>query len=337
MSRVVVAGAGGWGTALAAHLARKGDTVLLWARDPVHAAAIAGSRENTRLLPGVLLPPGVAVTADPGLAGFGLPDAAVFTVPSHGLGAVAGILRPALAGVPLVVSGVKGFEPGTFRRPSEVLADALGVAADRVCTLSGPSHAEEVGREVPTAVVAAAAIPATAAAAQALFFSSRFRVYTHSDLVGVELAGALKNVIALACGMTDGLGFGDNTRAALLTRGLAEIARLGATLGARRGTFQGLAGLGDLVVTCTSPLSRNRRLGMRLGAGERLEAVAGGMIQVAEGVRACAAAVALAQDRRVAMPISAQVHRVLFGGAPAAEALQELLTRDPRSEEETAP
>lgn len=336
MSRIAVIGAGGWGTALAALLARKGEDVVLWARDPKRAEAIASARENVRLLPGVALPAGLVVTADATrLAGGGL-DAAVFTVPSHGLREVAVALSGSLGPLPLVVSGVKGFEPDTHRRPSEVLASGLGVHVETVCALSGPSHAEEVGREAPTAVVAAGA-DAAAAAAQALFFTPRFRVYTHSDLVGVEFGGALKNIIALACGIADGLGFGDNTRAALVTRGLAEIARLGVAEGARRETFQGLAGLGDLVVTCTSALSRNRRLGIRLGAGERLADVTAGMEQVAEGVRATRSALALARARGVRMPITEQVSRVLFDGIAPADALRELMTRDPRSEEERAP
>jgi glycerol-3-phosphate dehydrogenase (NAD(P)+) len=204
--------------------------------------------------------------------------------------------------------------------------------SDELGVLSGPSHAEEVARGLPTAVVAASSSAETAARIQAVFFSPRFRVYSSTDPIGVELGGALKNVIAVACGVAEGLGLGDNTKAALVTRGLAEMTRLGVGLGARRETFMGLAGLGDLVVTCTSDLSRNRRLGRRLGAGESLADVLGSMQQVAEGVNACKSAWAIARHRNIRMPITSQLHAILFEGAAPASALRDLLDREARSE-----
>ncbi|MEK7765334.1 MAG: NAD(P)H-dependent glycerol-3-phosphate dehydrogenase, partial [bacterium] len=261
-------------------------------------------------------------------------DALVFAVPSHGLREVAGRVEWGAAGSALLVSAVKGFEVGSGLRPSQIIEAAAGRAAGAVCVLSGPSHAEEVGRGIPTAVVAASLQAAEAERVQAIFHAQRFRVYTHPDPLGVELAGAFKNVIAIACGIADGLGFGDNTRAALITRGLVEMSRLGSALGGRRDTFNGLAGLGDLVVTCTSGYSRNRRLGREIGSGRSLEDIVAGTPQVAEGVNACRVAVALAKERGASIPIMEQVHAVLFGHRDPARAMQELLARGARPEAE---
>lgn len=329
---VAVVGAGGWGTALSMVLAWKGTDVLLWAREPEVVDAISRHRENRLFLPGVEVPPNVTVTGD--LSGIAGHANVVMAVPSHGLRDVASRLSGCAKAGTVFTSVTKGFEVGTGLRPSEIIRQVLDVSEEAVCVLSGPSHAEEVSRGVPTAVVAASAGAATAARVQKLFFAPRFRVYTHTDPLGVELGGALKNIIAIACGIGAGLGFGDNTQAALVTRGLAEITRLGCALGARRETFGGLAGLGDLVVTCTSRHSRNRRLGARLGAGETLDGILQGMADVAEGVRACQAAVGLARQRGVPMPITEEVHGVLFEGRRPAEALASLLSREARSEEE---
>ena len=330
-----VVGAGGWGTALAILLARKGTDVLLWAREPEVVDAIASRRENTVFLPGPKVPPNVTVTAD--LASVAGHADIVLAVPSHGLRDVAGRLAGCAREGTVFTSVTKGFEVGSGLRPAEVLREVLGVAEGALCVLSGPSHAEEVSRGMPTAVVAASSSPATAARVQKLFFAPRFRVYTHTDPVGVELGGALKNVIAIACGIGAGLGFGDNSQAALITRGLAEMTRLACALGARRETLGGLAGLGDLVVTCTSRHSRNRALGVRLGAGEPLETILAGTASVAEGVRACEAAVPLARQRGVPMPIAEEVYGVLFSCRKPADALANLLSREARPEEDSPP
>jgi len=335
-ARVTVVGAGGWGTALAVLLAGKGIPVTLWARRREIADQLARDRQNLRLLPGVVIPDLVEMTADPAAISGGPRQAIVLAVPTKGLRPACAMLGRWRESGAVLVSTVKGLEAGTQAFPSAVLAEALGARAAEIAVLSGPSHAEEVGRSMPTAVVAASAEPATAARVQQLFHTPVFRVYRATDVTGVEVAGALKNVIAIACGIAEGLGFGDNSRAALITRGLAEMTRLGMALGGRRETFQGLAGLGDLVVTCTSPLSRNRALGVRTGRGEKLADILSGMQQVAEGVEACRAAHALATARGIPMPITAQTHAVLFEDRPARQALEGLLAREPRSEEEPA-
>ncbi|MEK7477350.1 MAG: NAD(P)H-dependent glycerol-3-phosphate dehydrogenase [Candidatus Coatesbacteria bacterium] len=331
---VAVVGAGGWGTAIARLLANQGHRVLLWVREPEIADAIERTRENVPFLSGVAIPAAVEVVRDLAAVTDGPRDAIVFAVPSSFLAATAGRLPEWAATGATLVSVAKGLDHGTGRRPTQILMAVLGAPADRVCALSGPSHAEEVGRDLPTAVVAASASPETAARIQRLFIGPRFRVYAQTDVAGVELGGALKNIIAVACGIADGLGLGDNTQAAMVTRGLAEVTRLGVAMGARRDTFMGLSGLGDMVVTCTSLHSRNRRVGRRLGKGERLEDVLGGMAQVAEGVEACRSAWRLARERGIRMPITEQTHRVLFEGVPAARALDELMNRGARSEEE---
>jgi len=332
--QVNIVGAGGWGTALAVLLARKGIRVLLYARRPEIAAEIAVARENRRLLPGIRFPDGVTVTADISRITEEKADAIVMAVPSHGLRAVAVRLKEWRKSSGIVMSVVKGLEEDTLLPPSGILKEAMGVEAGQFCVLSGPSHAEEVAREIPTAVVAAGSVPATVELVQKVFHTPRFRVYTRSDVTGVELGGALKNVIAIACGVGDGLGFGDNTRAAIITRGLAEITRLGVARGARRETFWGLAGVGDLVVTCDSAWSRNRGLGLRIGRGESLDAILTDMQQVAEGVHASRAACRIARSLGVEIPITEQVRSVLFEGKPPSQGMKELLSREARSEEE---
>ena len=324
---IAVLGAGSWGTTLAVHLAQGGHEVRLWSHDAAELAPIAADRENRKFLPGIGLPEGVKVQPELQAA---LRSAAftVVAVPSQAVRTVSGqvaALRPG----GIVVCASKGLELGSHRRMSEVLAETL--EPDPVI-LTGPSHAEEVSRGIPTSVVAAARDEARARATQDLFSSPAFRVYTNDDVTGCEMGAALKNVVAIAAGVCDGLGFGDNTKGALLTRGLAEIARLGVTMGGRRETFFGLAGMGDLIATATSRHSRNRYVGERLGRGESLDQVLGSMVMVAEGVDTARAAGELGRARGVEMPITDQVCGILFQGVKPRDALERLMTRDLKSE-----
>jgi len=331
LATVSILGAGSWGTALACHLARSGHRVRLWARRASHAAALENARENTRYLPGVPIPAGVTVTAD-------LPasllnsEAVVFAVPSHAFRETLSLAEPYLPAVP-VINAAKGLEEDTLQRLSEVWAGHTGDRKlQRYCALSGPSHAEEVGRAMPTALVAASPASETAEFTQDLFMSPSLRVYTNRDLVGVETGGALKNIIAVATGISDGLGFGDNTRAALMTRGLAEITRLGVRLGANPLTFSGLTGVGDLIVTCTSMHSRNRRFGIAVGRGRSVQEALTEVGQVVEGVRTTRAAVRLAARLGVELPITRQVYNILFEGLAPTEGVNLLMTRHARHE-----
>ena len=329
--RIAVIGAGSWGTTLASHLAGRGFGVRLWAHEPEVADAITGSRENTIFLPGVRLPDNLAASISLGdvLAGAGL---ALFVTPSH---VARSVLRQALPHLPpgaTIVVASKGIESDTLETMDGVFSAELAPAARPLAFLSGPSFAREVARGLPTAVTVASHVAATAHLAQEIFSDETFRVYTTDDVVGVEIAGALKNVIAIAAGIGDGLGLGNNARSALITRGLAEMTRLGVALGARAATFAGLAGLGDLVLTCTGDLSRNRSLGLALAAGRSLRDVEAATRTVAEGVRTTIAAVKLAARTGVELPIAEQVHRVLFEGTSPRAALLELMTRTLRDE-----
>jgi glycerol-3-phosphate dehydrogenase (NAD(P)+) len=330
MSKVTVLGGGAMGTACAILLAEHaGQVVSLWLRNAGFAADLAETRENRRLLPGVKLPPSVDVTADLDRA---LADAELYVlaIPSAYLRAALAQIAPlARTGCP-VVSVIKGIENDTFLRPSQIVREVLGARA--VCSLSGPSHAEEVTRRLPASVVAAADDLELARRVQALFSTDRFRVYTNSDLLGVELAGALKNVVAIAAGICDGLGFGDNAKAALLTRGLVEISRFGTMLGAAPETFSGLAGVGDLITTCFSPYGRNRKVGERLGRGETLPQILSSMVAVAEGVPTTRSVYGLARQRGIDIPITSEVFRVLFESKSPAEATQSLMQRPLRDE-----
>lgn len=321
---ILILGGGSWGTALAGLLAGNGHRVALWEYDPAQRDALRRDRENKKYLPGSKLPETVTVIDDP--LALASPAGAVLAAPSQAIRATARAFAPALKTAGWVVCAAKGLEEKTFKRLSEVIGEELGGAVP-VGALSGPSHAEEVVLGIPTSVVAAFADGGIAKRVQEIFSNSRFRVYTNSDLAGVELGGALKNIIAIATGIGDGLGLGDNTRAALITRGLAEITRMGVALGARRETFMGLAGLGDLVVTCTSRHSRNRRLGELIGRGATLAAAQTELTMVAEGVPTCAAAHALARARGLTMPITAEVHRCLFEGGSPRAAVTNLMTR----------
>lgn len=326
----VVLGAGGWGTALATLLAANGHRVGLWARRPEFAEELRLVRENRPYLPGVALPAGVEPGHD--LAAM-LPGARLVVVaaPSHGLREVARRSAPHLARGIILVSATKGLERETDLRMSQVLGQELGAKAERLAVVSGPNFSAEVGRSQPTATVVASPSRQVAEAVQDALMGERFRVYTNPDVVGVELCGALKNVYAIAVGVSDGLGLGNNTRAAVITRALAEMTRLGAAVGAQPMTFAGLAGLGDLVLTCTGDLSRNRRAGLRLGRGEPVAAVTDGGGMVIEGVRTAAAACSLARRVGVELPIAEQVVAVLKG-KPPAEAVGDLMTRDRRHE-----
>ncbi len=333
MKRVAVVGAGSWGTALAALLAEKGHEVRLWAYEPEVAEEIQGSGENRTYLPGVELPSNLECTPhmQTALRGAGV----VLSVsPSQFVGAV---MSEAAAHVPddaLVVSASKGIETSTLRTMDEVLSSVLSRPQMKgFSALSGPSFAVEVVGKAPTAVVVASRFEAAAVEIQELFQTDHFRVYTGTDVIGVELGGALKNVIALGAGVTAGLGFGHNTLAALITRGLAEIRRLGVAMGARAATFSGLAGVGDLVLTCTGDLSRNRTVGYRLGQGEPLEQILDDMTAVAEGVKTAQAVHDLAERYGVEMPIANEVYGMLVSGTRPRQALQSLMARDPKPEE----
>ena len=331
---MAVVGGGAWGTAIARVLAAKGSRVRLWVRDPELARAIDRTGENARYLPGVPLE-GVVATADleAALDGAGL---VVSAVPSHVVRTVMGTAAARVDAEAIVVSASKGIEERTLKRMTEVLADVLG-GERRLAALSGPSFAAEVGRGAPTAVTLAAHDPVVAESAREAFFAPRFRVYTSEDVVGVELGGAVKNVVAIATGIADGLDYGHNARAALITRGLAEISRLGTALGGQRLTFMGLAGLGDLVLTCTGDLSRNRSVGLRLARGEALESILVGMGQVAEGVRSTRSVRDLAARIGVEMPIVEQVYEMLYHAKSPQVVVEELMTRESKPEFQPAP
>jgi glycerol-3-phosphate dehydrogenase (NAD(P)+) len=327
-----VLGAGSWGTTFAKVLADAGRQVTLWARRPEVAREITARHRNPEYLPGVALPDGLRATTDPAEALAGA-HAVVFAVPAQTLRGNLAAWVPLLPADVDLVSLAKGVELGTLRRMSEVIVETAGVPADRVAALSGPNLAREIAEEQPTATVIACPDHDRAVALQLACTTGYFRVYTNADLVGSELGGAGKNVIALACGMAAGMGYGDNSRASLITRGLAETARLGVALGADPLTFAGLAGLGDLVATCSSPLSRNRRFGEHLGRGESLaEAEAANHGQVAEGVKSCLSICELAARHGVEMPIADGVRRVCHEGVPAAAMAKGLLTRTPKPE-----
>ncbi len=336
MKTVVVVGAGSWGTALAIHLAGRGP-VRLWARPEDDPEGIARRRENQVFLPGFVIPATVDVTGDLDAALEGA-DLAVLAAPTqYARGLLRAHQRSPWPQGPLVVAS-KGIEVATLALPAQIVGEELAAPGARTVVLSGPSFAREVVQGEPTAVVAASADVGLAAAVQQVFSHRSFRVYTSPDPLGVQLAAALKNVVAIAAGVAHGLGFGANAQAALITRALAEISRLGVRLGARRETFMGLAGLGDLVLTCTGRLSRNREVGRQLGEGRRLAEVLAGMRMVAEGVDTCRAARALGQRERVPMPIVEQVHQILFEGKAPRAALAELLARPLRAEpEDSAP
>ena len=329
--KITVVGGGAWGTALADLLARKGEQVTIWARESEVIEGINRRHRNELFLPGADLAPGLRAEADLAAALRGV-ETVVSAAPSHAVRAVMSDAAAALAGArPLVVSASKGLDPERLERPSCVLGEVLA-AGTPVAVLSGPSFAWEVYQRQPTAVVAAASDHDVAQRTQRAFSTSYFRVYSHTDVVGVELAGALKNVVALAAGILEGLGLGFNTRAALITRGLAEITRLGVTLGAQPMTFAGLAGMGDLILTATGALSRNRTLGVALGQGQTLEQALAGKAAVVEGVNTTRTAVALGERHGVELPIAREVSNVLFHQKPPQQAISDLMERELKAE-----
>lgn len=330
---VAVVGAGSWGTAFAAMLAERNGDVALWAHETGVCDGIRKSRENREFLPGVVLPSAVRPTNDLAAAVSGR-SVVAFAVPSHHLRDIAGRAAPHLRPDACLVSLAKGVENGTLRRMTELLSEASPRHASRVAALSGPTFAREVAEGKPTGATVASKEMAVSRRLQHALGGSRFRLYADDDVVGIEIGGALKNVMAIAAGVCDGLGFGHNARALLISRGLAEISRLGVRLGAHPQTFAGLSGMGDLVLTCTGDLSRNRTVGVRVGRGEAVGEILAGMTMVAEGVRTARAAVELAGRTGVPMPISSQVHAILHEGKDARRAVTELFARALKGEKE---
>jgi glycerol-3-phosphate dehydrogenase (NAD(P)+) len=329
-ARFAVLGDGAWGTAIALHLAQNPENrVCLWSAFEENARILREKRENVRLLPGVPISEAVELTTDirQALSGAELGIVAIPTVYLRKtLQRMIGIWPKNLPALSLA----KGLESDTFERPTQILQEVLGI--ESVAVLSGPSHAEEVSRGKPTSVVVACADEELAVRIQHIFTTDRFRAYTNLDVVGVELAGALKNVIGIAAGIGDGLSFGDNAKSALLTRGLVEMARLGVAMGAEHSTFFGLAGLGDLITTCVSPHGRNRRVGERLGHGEKLADILNSTRMVAEGVYTARSVHFRAKAMGIDLPIMEQVYRVLYEDKPALEAVYSLMVRQPKKE-----
>ncbi|MUG44705.1 NAD(P)H-dependent glycerol-3-phosphate dehydrogenase [Paenibacillus woosongensis] len=324
--------AGSWGTALASVLADKMD-VMIWTRNEAQRDEINEKHRNEKYLPGVDLSHRIVATSDMREAVDGA-KAVVIVAPSSAMRDVARALKPHWNEDMTVVHATKGFETESLKRMSVVIAEELGCEEGRIVVLSGPSHAEEVVKRCPTTVVVASLEEKQAQIAQDLFMNSYFRVYTNRDMLGVELAGALKNIIALGAGMSDGLGYGDNAKAALLTRGLAEITRIGVEMGANPLTFAGLAGVGDLVVTATSRHSRNWRAGYMLGEGKSVDTVLGSMGMVVEGIRTTKAARTISEKYHVQMPIAQQLYHVLFDGVEPRVAVEALMGRDRKTEME---
>lgn len=330
-ARIAVVGGGSWGTAFAAMLSERNPDVSLWVREPEVCEGILKTRENRTFLPEVPLPLSIRPTNDLRDAVSGREIVAV-AIPSQHLRAVARRMAGALAPGARVVSLAKGVENGTLRRMTEVLAEELPEATGRLAVLSGPTFAREVAEGKPTGATVASRDAGVAASLQAALSGSRFRVYAETDVAGIEIGGALKNVMAIAAGMSDGLGFGHNARSLLISRGLAEITRLGVRLGASPQTFSGLSGLGDLVLTCTGDLSRNRTVGMRIGRGEKISDILSGMKMVAEGVETARATMDLSRRTGVPMPISEQVFLILHEGKDVEAAVAGLFARALRPE-----
>ena len=334
--KVGVIGAGSWGTALTKPLSEQNRQVSLWGHSKEHLTTIIESRENKTYLPGYILKETIRPVLDLGLAVRGH-KVIVMVVPSHVFREVFEQVVPCLDNGAHVLSATKGVENDTLMTMTQVMADVISRApvAGRdihLGVLSGPSFAKEVAAGLPTAVTVAAFSKEAARVFQQTFFTERFRVYTSTDVIGLELGGALKNIVAIAAGICDGLGYGTNTRAALITRGLAEITRLGVTMGAEPLTFSGLGGLGDLVLTCTGDLSRNRTVGIKLGQGKTLSTILAEMQMVAEGVKTTRSAWSLAQKMGVEMPILEQIYQVIYNDKPCSDAVRDLLARDQKEE-----
>ncbi|MFH1754131.1 MAG: NAD(P)H-dependent glycerol-3-phosphate dehydrogenase [Candidatus Latescibacterota bacterium] len=330
---IAVLGGGSWGTTLAILLHENGHAIRLWEYFAEQAALVARTRVNEKFLPGIAIPADIEIGSDLTAAVTGA-DLVLFVVPTHTMRATAKAAADTgcLHDDTIVVNASKGLEEGTLKRMSQVLADELPCDPSQIFSIIGPSHAEEVSNRIPTSVVVAGPKGNRIDLVQQIFFRPYFRVYTNTDVIGVEIGVALKNIIAIAAGVCDGLGYGDNTKAALLTRGLVEISRLGSALGARRETFFGLSGIGDLIATALSRHSRNRFVGERIGKGESLESILDNMVMVAEGVRTTRAAVALAAQLGVELPIIENIHKVLYDGKDPNEAIIELMNRPLRRE-----
>jgi glycerol-3-phosphate dehydrogenase (NAD(P)+) len=326
---VTVIGTGGWGTALAVLLCGNGHKLTLWGRLKEEVEPIIAAGESEAFLPGIKIPREIGVTLE-AQAALRNAELIVLAVPSHGMRSICKQLREFIPPDVPLVHVAKGIENETGARMSEVVAEVLNT--DRLVVLSGPSHAGEVARGVPTAVVVASKQAELAVLTQRVFANERFRIYTHDDVVGVELGGALKNVIAIAAGACDGIGFGDNTKAALCTRGLAEMARLGVALGAKRETFFGLSGVGDLIVTAFSRHSRNRAFGEGLGRGETPDQITAKTAMVAEGVRTAKSAWQLAQRHQVVVPITREVYAIIYEGKSPRQAVRDLMMREAKPE-----
>ena len=330
---IAVIGSGSWGIALAWRLWKNGEDVTIWARSRESAEKLKTNREDKDKLPGVILDASIKIT-DNLESAVKDKDMVVITVPSIAVREVckkmAPYLMPEEEGHQIIVNCSKGIEADTLMLMSDVILDEL--PGRDVAVLSGPSHAEEVGKDLPTTIVVSAFSKETARAVQNAFMADTFRVYTSPDMLGIEIGAALKNVIALAAGVNDGLGFGDNSKAALITRGIAEMSRLGAAMGGDYETFSGLSGIGDLVVTCASMHSRNRRAGILIGQGKTVEDATKEVKMVVEGVNSAAAALALAKKYDVEMPIVEQVNEVLFHNKPAIDAVTDLMNRDKKDE-----
>ncbi len=327
--KVTVLGDGGWGTALALVNARKGNDVLLWSAFPDYAEVLNQKRENVKFLPGFKIPNTVTITSDLAKAvQFG--EIIVLAVPSQFLRNILFKLKDFDLSKKIIVSVAKGIETKTLARPSEIIFFVLGKV--NLVVLSGPSHAEEVARNIPTLVVVASRDTKAAETVQEAFRDSRFRIYVQNDIVGVELGGALKNIIAIGAGLCDGLGLGSNTKAALLSRGLLEMTQLGVRMGANPNTFFGLSGLGDLVTTCISEYGRNLRVGRELGEGKKLKEILANMQQVAEGVETTRSAYQLAQKYGVTAAIISEIYKMLFENKDPKQALEDLMSREAHEE-----
>ncbi len=324
MKTVAVIGSGSWGTALAIQLKRAGNNVILWSFKEEEAAAILSERENKEFLPGIKIDSDIVVTCKDEDVTWA--DMLVLSTPSKFVRNMAKRFAPFVKQNQIVVNVAKGLEEGSLLRLSQVIKEEIPQC--KVAVLSGPSHAEEVGKNLATTIVAASEDIEVAKEVQNTFMSPMFRVYTNTDIIGVELGGALKNLIALAAGISDGCGFGDNTKAALMTRGLHEISRLGEAMGAKRETLSGLAGVGDLIVTCTSMHSRNRRAGILLGQGKSLEEALNEVHMVVEGVINAKAAYELSKKLNIPMPITHEINDVLYNGKDVKQAVYDLMTRD---------
>jgi glycerol-3-phosphate dehydrogenase (NAD(P)+) len=327
--KIGIIGAGSWGTAVGVLLSKKGHEVYIWDRDSELIEQIINARENLKYLPGILLPASLkgCHTNEEAVNGA---DVIVMAVPSQAVRSACQGLKGHILEKQIIVSLAKGIEMGTYKTPSSIIEEYFPDSP--VCVISGPSHAEEVSRDVPTAVVCASRKQQMAEYIQDLFISPKFRVYTNPDVIGVEIGGAVKNIIALAAGISDGLGFGDNTKAALMTRGIAEISRLGEAMGAEPQTFSGLSGIGDLIVTCTSMHSRNRRAGILIGQGKSVEEALKEVRMVVEGVNTTRSTYELAESLNIDMPITDQLYKVLFEGKSPLYAVSELMLRDKKHE-----